>query len=189
MKVTSPEYEVASPSSLRGLRLRDERAEAGEQIDDHTSDTSTRIDRLPTEDKTLLQSAAVVGYEVPFAILREIAQLPEERLKLGLTDLQAGEFLQESKRFPELEYTFKIGLLWSTAGERYPIRHTFSAGCPSATSGAARRPTANVAMNERRSRLACVKRLPSTSSTRRALLRRGSFRSGLRGAPHRRTCG
>jgi len=71
---------------------------------------AARIDRLPTEDKKLLQSAAVVGYEVPFAILREIAELPEERLKLGLADLQAGEFLQESKRFPELEYTFKHAL-------------------------------------------------------------------------------
>jgi hypothetical protein len=37
--------------------------------------------------------------------------------------------------------------------------------------------------------LACVRRLPSTSSTRRALLRRGSFRSALRGVPRRRTCG
>jgi len=74
-----------------------------------------RIDRLSTEDKRLLQSAAVIGHEVPFAILHEIAELPEERLRLGLAHLQAGEFLQEAKRFPDLEYTFKHALTHDVA--------------------------------------------------------------------------
>jgi tetratricopeptide (TPR) repeat protein len=76
---------------------------------------AARIDRLPTESKKLLESAAVIGHEVPFAILREIAGLPEELLRLGLAELQAGEFLQETKRFPDLEYAFKHALTHEVA--------------------------------------------------------------------------
>jgi len=76
---------------------------------------AARIDRLPAEDKRLLQSAAVIGQEVPFAILHEIAELAEEPLRLGLADLQAGEFLQEAKLVPDLEYTFKHALTHDVA--------------------------------------------------------------------------
>jgi hypothetical protein len=48
-----------------------------------------RIDRLPPEDKRLLQAAAVIGTDVPFALLLAIAELAEEDLRRGLTHLQA----------------------------------------------------------------------------------------------------
>ena len=38
---------------------------------------AARIDRLPAEDKRLLQTAAVIGTDVSFALLRAIADLPE----------------------------------------------------------------------------------------------------------------
>jgi predicted ATPase len=38
---------------------------------------AARIDRLPPEGKRLLQTAAVVGTDVPFALLRAIADVPE----------------------------------------------------------------------------------------------------------------
>src|SRR4029434_9313543 len=41
---------------------------------------AARIDRLPPEEKRLLQTTAVIGTEVPFALLRAIADLPEEAL-------------------------------------------------------------------------------------------------------------
>src|SRR2546430_3989861 len=68
---------------------------------------AARIDRLPQEVKRLLQTAAVVGTEVPFALLRAIADLPEAALHRGLAHLQAAEFLYETRLFPEPEYTFK----------------------------------------------------------------------------------
>jgi class 3 adenylate cyclase len=68
---------------------------------------ATRIDRLPPEDKRLLQTAAVIGTEVPLPLLQAIAEVPEEVLYGGLTHLQAAEFLYETLLFPEPDYTFK----------------------------------------------------------------------------------
>src|SRR5207253_9810872 len=68
---------------------------------------AARIDRLPPEEKRLLQTAAVIGTEVPFAFLQAIVELSEEELRRGLSHLQAAEFLYETSLFPELEYTFK----------------------------------------------------------------------------------
>ena len=71
---------------------------------------AARIDRLPPEDKRLLQTAAVIGTEVPFVLLQAIADVPEEVLHGGLAHLQAAEFLYETRLFPEREYTFKHAL-------------------------------------------------------------------------------
>ena len=76
---------------------------------------AARIDRLPPEDKTLLQTAAVIGKDVPFALLQAIAETPEEALRQGLGRLQAAEFLYETALFPELEYTFKHALTQEVA--------------------------------------------------------------------------
>jgi predicted ATPase len=65
---------------------------------------AARIDRLPPEDKRLLQTSAVIGYEVPLLLLQAIAELPEEDLQRGLTHLQAAEFLYETRLFPEREF-------------------------------------------------------------------------------------
>ncbi len=71
---------------------------------------AARIDRLAPDDKRLLQAAAVIGKDVPFALLQTIADLPEEDLRRGLRHLQAGEFLYEASLFPDQEYTFKHAL-------------------------------------------------------------------------------
>ncbi len=76
---------------------------------------ATRIDRLSPEDKRLLQAAAVIGKDVPFALLRAIAELAEEDLRRGLAHLQAAEFLYEASLFPDLEYTFKHALTHEVA--------------------------------------------------------------------------
>jgi predicted ATPase len=49
---------------------------------------AARIDRLLPRDKRLLQAAAVIGKDVPFALLQAIAELPEEDLRRGLAHLQ-----------------------------------------------------------------------------------------------------
>jgi tetratricopeptide (TPR) repeat protein len=76
---------------------------------------AARIDRLPPEDKRLLQTAAVIGTEVPFPLLQAIVELPEEVLYRGLTHLQAAEFLYEAQLFPERAYTFKHALTHEVA--------------------------------------------------------------------------
>ena len=62
---------------------------------------AARIDRLPPEEKRLLQTAAVIGHEVPLPLLQAIAELPEDALHRGLAHLQAAEFLYETRLFPE----------------------------------------------------------------------------------------
>ena len=76
---------------------------------------AARIDRLPPEEKRLLQTAAVIGTEVPLALLQAIAELPEEALHRGLAHLQAAEFLYETRLFPEHDYTFKHALTHEVA--------------------------------------------------------------------------
>jgi class 3 adenylate cyclase/tetratricopeptide (TPR) repeat protein len=76
---------------------------------------AARIDRLPPEDKRLLQTAAVIGTDVPFALLRAITDVPEAALQRGLAHLQTSEFLYETRLFPEPEYTFKHALTHEVA--------------------------------------------------------------------------
>ena len=71
---------------------------------------AARIDRLPPDDKRLLQTASVVGKDVPFALLRAIAELPDDPLRRGLDRLQAAEFVYETGLFPDLEYSFSHAL-------------------------------------------------------------------------------
>ena len=71
---------------------------------------AVRIDRLSPEDKALLQAGAVIGKDVPFAILRAVTELPEEPLRDGLMRLQRSEFLYEARLVPEPEYAFKHAL-------------------------------------------------------------------------------
>jgi class 3 adenylate cyclase/predicted ATPase len=76
---------------------------------------AARIDRLPPEDKRLLQSASVIGKDVPFPLLQAIAEQPEQELRRGLTRLQASELLYETNLFPDPEYTFKHALTHEVA--------------------------------------------------------------------------
>jgi class 3 adenylate cyclase/tetratricopeptide (TPR) repeat protein len=69
---------------------------------------AARVDRLPDADKRLLQSAAVVGPEVPVALLETIVEDPDEHVvQAGLAHLRDAEFLYESRLYPELVYSFR----------------------------------------------------------------------------------
>jgi class 3 adenylate cyclase/tetratricopeptide (TPR) repeat protein len=76
---------------------------------------AARIDRLPPEDKRLLQAASVIGKDVPLTLLQAIADVPENSLRQGLTHVQAAEFLYETSLFSDLEYTFKHALTHEVA--------------------------------------------------------------------------
>jgi class 3 adenylate cyclase/tetratricopeptide (TPR) repeat protein len=76
---------------------------------------TARIDRLPPEEKRLLQTAAVIGTDVPLPLLQTIADLAEDTLHHSLTHLQAAEFLYETQLFPEHAFTFKHALTHEVA--------------------------------------------------------------------------
>ncbi len=76
---------------------------------------AARIDRLPADEKHLLQTASVIGETVPFSLLQRIVEMSEEELRHGLSHLQAVEFLYETSLFPDLEYTFTHGLTYQVA--------------------------------------------------------------------------
>ena len=74
-----------------------------------------RIDRLPIEEKRLLQTAAVIGVIVPFELLQAVSELPEDSLLQYLAHLKSAEFIYETNLFPKLEYTFKHALTTEVA--------------------------------------------------------------------------
>jgi class 3 adenylate cyclase/tetratricopeptide (TPR) repeat protein len=76
---------------------------------------AARIDRLTPEAKQVLQSASVLGKDVPLAVLEAIADLPEDALRVALGGLQSAELLYEAAFFPEIEYTFKHALTLEVA--------------------------------------------------------------------------
>jgi predicted ATPase len=76
---------------------------------------AARLDQLPAAAKALLQTAAVIGPEVPVGLLRIVAEVPEDALQQGLGHLQTAEFLYEASLFPDLAYTFKHALTHEVA--------------------------------------------------------------------------
>src|SRR5262245_27356905 len=71
---------------------------------------AARIDRLAPEHKRLLHAASVIGKDVPLALLHAIAGQDQGELGSGLRELQATEFIYETRLFPDAEYTFKHAL-------------------------------------------------------------------------------
>ena len=82
---------------------------------------AARIDRLPEEDRRLLQSAAVTGKRVPYPVLVASLDVPEDTLRERLRVLQAAEFLYEVSDFPHPEYTFKHALTQEVAYGSLPL--------------------------------------------------------------------
>jgi predicted ATPase/class 3 adenylate cyclase len=76
---------------------------------------TARIDRLPPHEKELLQTASVVGTDVPVAVLAAVSGASAEALADGLARLQATEFLYEARLFPDAGYAFKHALTHEVA--------------------------------------------------------------------------
>ena len=76
---------------------------------------TARMDRLPSEEKSLLQTLAVIGREFSSSLLRKVVTEREDKLARLLSRLQAGEFVYEQPAFPEVEYIFKHALTQEVA--------------------------------------------------------------------------
>jgi len=76
---------------------------------------AARIDRLAETEKSLLQSAAVIGREFSEPVLTRAAALPGAELEPALRTLIAAEFLFEQELYPDVVYAFKHPLTQEVA--------------------------------------------------------------------------
>ena len=76
-----------------------------------------RIDQLPESARRLVQVAAVVGRSFPARVLERVA---EPDLEAGISVLLRAQVITELRRFPELVYAFKHGLLQECALSTLP---------------------------------------------------------------------
>jgi DNA-binding NtrC family response regulator/predicted ATPase len=81
---------------------------------------AARIDRLPSDQRRLLQAAAVIGKNVSVSLLQTITTLPEETLSRDIAHLQTAEFLSAAGSQPAPTYTFRHILIQETAYQSLP---------------------------------------------------------------------
>lgn len=84
---------------------------------------ASRIDRLPAEERTLLQIASVIGKDVPVALLRAVADIPADQLARQLLELRSLEFLHEVSGSAGAEYTFAHALTHAVTYDSMLKRH------------------------------------------------------------------
>ncbi len=64
---------------------------------------AARIDRLPPEHKSLLQTASVIGMDVPVPLLQAVSQLPDDMSERVLGELQEANFLKPAVPYPDAD--------------------------------------------------------------------------------------
>src|SRR5229473_1905384 len=77
---------------------------------------ASRIDRLPAEEKELLQTLAVFGREFALSLVRRVFDgRKNDELERMLADLQMAEFIYEQAATGDIEYIFKHALTQQVA--------------------------------------------------------------------------
>ena len=76
---------------------------------------ASRIDRLPPDEKELLQTLAVIGREFALSLVRRVVDGADDDLNRMLADLQMAEFIYEQPATGDIEYTFKHALTQEVA--------------------------------------------------------------------------
>jgi len=76
---------------------------------------AARIDRLPAEQKELLQTLAVIGRESRLVLIRKMNAVLEAHLEPTLAELRAAEFIYEQPAPVDTEYIFKHALTQEVA--------------------------------------------------------------------------
>jgi tetratricopeptide (TPR) repeat protein len=76
---------------------------------------ASRIDRLPVDEKDLLQTAAVIGMEFTLRVVRALSGKSDDELNRMLSDLQVAEFIYEQPAAGDVEFTFKHALTHDVA--------------------------------------------------------------------------
>jgi class 3 adenylate cyclase len=78
---------------------------------------SARIDQLPEPSKQILQTSAVIGREIPFAILERVTELTAHELSEGLWRLRKSELLYELPPSEQSLHSFRHPLIQEVAYE------------------------------------------------------------------------
>jgi hypothetical protein len=76
---------------------------------------AARIDRLPAEEKDLLQALAVMGKEFKLSLVRAVNGKTDDELNRMLGNLQLAEFIYEQPAVGDIEYSFKHALTQEVA--------------------------------------------------------------------------
>ena len=76
---------------------------------------TARIDRLPPDEKDLLQTLAVLGKEFTLRHLKAMVARSDSELERMLADLQMAEFIYEQPSLGDVEFTFKHALTQEVA--------------------------------------------------------------------------
>ena len=76
---------------------------------------ASRTDRLPPNEKDLLQTVAVIGREFAFGLVQRMVLKSEDELNRLLQHLQLAEFIYEQPSAGDIEYTFKHALTQEVA--------------------------------------------------------------------------
>ena len=76
---------------------------------------ASRIDRLPPDEKDLLQTLAAIGREFALGLLQKVVGGSDDELNRMLHDLQLAEFIYEQPSAGDVEYTFKHALTQEVA--------------------------------------------------------------------------
>lgn len=76
---------------------------------------ASRIDRLPSDERHLLQILAVIGKQFRLRLIRAVAGTSEDILERMVSELRNGEFIYEQPTFPDIEYAFKHALTQEVA--------------------------------------------------------------------------
>ncbi len=89
---------------------------------------ASRIDRLPPEQKDLLQTLAIIGKEFPRRLVREVSGKSDDELDRLLSGLQTAEFIYEQPSISDVAYVFKHALSQQVAAgsalvERRKVLH------------------------------------------------------------------
>jgi class 3 adenylate cyclase/predicted ATPase len=76
---------------------------------------SSRIDRLASKEKEILQTLAVIGREFSLSLARHIVNCSDDELDAALAVLQAGEFINELPGSHDIQHAFKHALTQEVA--------------------------------------------------------------------------
>jgi DNA-binding NtrC family response regulator/predicted ATPase len=84
---------------------------------------ATRIDRLAPGERRLLQAAAVIGKDVPLALLEAVAGDDPSVVREHLRRLQAADLVWETRPDPHVHFTFKHALTHEVAYATLTLPH------------------------------------------------------------------
>ena len=105
IKITKPVSEINIPSTVDAI-------------------LASRIERLPLDEKEVLQTIAAIGREFALSILKGVVAKPDDELERMLADLHSREFINEQSATDDIEYAFKHALTQEVAYNSLPLKRS-----------------------------------------------------------------